>query len=107
MIADGFFAKGGQSRNLLKTIQGLILTARTRSSDHRRECTPAWIPRNGNDSKAMPYVVLTCAECLRAFSMNLMEGTAGEILEVLCRSCHGMNRYIIQPSSHSALEASA
>src|ERR1700751_4840528 len=73
VIADGFFAKGGQSRNLLKTIQGLILTARTRSSDHHRECTPAWIPRNGNDSKAMPYAVLTCAECLRAFPMNLTE----------------------------------
>jgi hypothetical protein len=39
--------------------------------------------------------------------MNLMEGTAEEILEVLCRSCHSMNRYIIQPSNHCALEASA
>jgi CheY-like chemotaxis protein len=107
VIADGFFAKGGQSRTLLKTIQGLILTARTRSSDHDRECAPAWIPRNGNDSKAMPYVVLTCAECLRAFSMNLTEGTTGQVLEIPCRSCHSMNRYIIQPSNHWALEASA
>ncbi|HVH87778.1 MAG TPA: response regulator, partial [Terriglobales bacterium] len=108
VIADGFFAKGGESKNLLRTIQRLLLTAPARSSDQRRRCAPAWIPRNGNDSKAMPYVVLTCAECLRAFSMNLMEGTSGEmILEIPCRSCHSVNRYIIQPSSHSALEASA
>ena len=106
MIADGFFAKGSQSKNLLRTIQRLLLTAPARSSEHYRERAPAWIPRNGNDSKAMPYVVLTCAECLRAFSMNLTEGT-GVVLEIACRSCHSMNRYIIQPSNHCALEASA
>jgi hypothetical protein len=107
VIADGFFAKVGQSKNLLWTIQRLLLTAPARSSEHYRECAPAWISRNGNDSKAMPYVVLTCAECLRAFSMNLTEGTTGEVLEMPCRSCHSMNRYIIQPSNHYALEASA
>jgi CheY-like chemotaxis protein len=107
VIADGFFAKGGQPKNLLWTIQQLLLTAPARSSDHYRECAPAWIPRNGNDSKAMPYVVLTCAECLRSFSMNLMEGTSGEVLEIPCRSCHSMNRYIIQPSNRCGLEASA
>jgi CheY-like chemotaxis protein len=107
VIADSFFAKGSESKHLLRTIQALLLTAPTRSSDHRRECAPAWIPRNGNDSKAMPYVVLTCAECLRAFPMNLMERTNGEVVEIPCRSCHSMNRYIIQPSNQCALEASA
>lgn len=107
VIADGFFAKGGQPKNLLRTIQRLLLTAPARSSEHYRDRAPVWISRDGNDSKAMPYVMLTCAECLRAFSMNLMEGTAGEVLEIPCRSCHSMNRYIIQPSNHCALEASA
>lgn len=96
VIADGFFAKGGQSKDLLSAIRRLLLTTPARSRDHYRECAPAWIPRNGNDSEAMPYVVLTCAECLRAFSMNLTEGTTGEVLEIACRSCHSMNRYIIQ-----------
>jgi CheY-like chemotaxis protein len=107
VIADGFFAKGGQSKNLLRTIQELLLTARTRRSDHYRERAPVWIPRNGNDSDAMPYVVLTCAECLRACPMNLTEGTTGEILEIPCRYCHSINRYIIEPSNHCAREASA
>ena len=106
VIADGFFAKGGQSKNLLRTIQGLLLTARTRKSDHCRERAPVWIPRNGNDSAAMPYVVLTCAECLRACPMNLTDGATGEILEIPCRYCHSINRYIIAPSNHSAREAS-
>lgn len=107
VIADRFFAKGSHSKDLLSTIQQLLLTAPVRSSDHSRERAPAWIPRNGSDSKAMPYVVLTCAECLRSFAMNLLVGTTAEVLEIQCRSCHSMNRYIIQPSSHCALEASA
>jgi hypothetical protein len=43
VIADGFFAKGSQSQNLLTTIQQLLFTAQTRSSDHYRECAPAWV----------------------------------------------------------------
>jgi CheY-like chemotaxis protein len=106
VIADGFFTKGSQSKHLLSTIKQLLLTAQTRSRDHYRECAPAWISRNGNDSDAMPYVVLTCAECLRACPMNLTEGTTGEILEIPCRYCHSVNRYIIEPSNHCAREAS-
>ena len=106
VIADGFFAKGGQSKNLLRTIQGLLLTARRRESNHYRERAPVWIPRTGNDSDAMPYVVLTCAECLRVCPMNLTEGTNEEILEVPCRYCHSINRFIIEPSNHCAREAS-
>jgi CheY-like chemotaxis protein len=98
VVADGFFAKGGQSKNLLRTIQGLLGTAPARSSEHCRACAPTWVPRNGNDLQGMPYVVLTCGECLRAFSMNLTEASTGEILEIPCRFCHSMNRYIIQPS---------
>jgi CheY-like chemotaxis protein len=106
VVADGFFAKGGQAQNLLRTIQGLLLTAQTRSSNHHREGAPVWIPRNGDDSDAIPYVVLTCAECLRACPMNLTEGTAVEILEIPCRHCHSINRFIIEPSNHCAREAS-
>jgi CheY-like chemotaxis protein len=107
VIADGFFAKGSQSAILLRTIQLLLLTGQTRGSNHDRECAPAWIPRNGNESKAMPYVVLTCAECLRAFPMNLADGTTAEVLEMPCRYCHSMNRYIIEPSNQYVREASA
>ena len=106
VIADGFFAKGGQYKNLLRTIRSLLRTGPDRTSDHHRECAPVWIPRHDNDSQGMPCVVLTCAECLRAFPMNLREGIPGEV-EISCRFCQSMNRYIIQPSGNRALEASA
>lgn len=99
VVADGFFAKGGRPKNLLKSVQELLSTAPARSSDHYRECAPVWISRNGNDSQGMPYVVLTCAECLRAFTMNVMDGSTREVLEIPCRFCLSANRYIIQPST--------
>jgi CheY-like chemotaxis protein len=65
VIADGFIAKGSPSKNLLRTIQKLLLAAPARS-DHDRDRAPAWIPRNGNDSKSMPYVVLRVrSACVR------------------------------------------
>ena len=104
VIADGFFAKGSESKNLFRTLQELLLTAPARSSDHYRELAPVWIPRNGNDSQGMPYVVLTCAECLRAFPINVVEESTGKVLEIPCRFCPSTNKYIIQPSSRGVHE---
>ena len=107
VIADGFFAKGGHAKNLFKTLEELLRTAQARSSDHQREIAPAWIPRNGNDSQGMPYVMLTCAECLRSFQMTVKEETTGQVLEVPCRFCPSTSRYIIQPATQGMRELTA
>jgi CheY-like chemotaxis protein len=100
VICDGFFAKGENPTNLLTMIAGLVRTSGDRASAHRKEVTPAWIPRNGNDSQGVPYVVVTCAECLRAFQLPVVEETAGAVLEAPCRFCPSKNRYIIgQPGT--------
>jgi DNA-binding response OmpR family regulator len=96
VIADCFFAKGASPRNLLATIAGLVNTSRDRASADR-EPAPAWIPRNGNDSQGMPYVVVSCAECLRTFQLPVVEETTGAVLEAPCRFCPTKNRYIIEP----------
>jgi CheY-like chemotaxis protein len=107
VIADGFFAKGGHATNLFKTLEELLRAAQARSSDHQREMAPAWIPRNGNDSQGMPYVMLTCAECLRSFQMTVREETTGQVLEVACRFCPSTSRYIIQPATQGMRELMA
>jgi hypothetical protein len=43
-----------------------------------------------------PYLVLTCAECLRAFPMNVIEGGLREILELPCPFRLTLNRCFIQ-----------
>ena len=99
VVADCFFAKGESPRNLLAMIAGLIRTSGDRINIHRKEITPAWIPRNGHDSQGMPYVVVSCAECLRTFQLSVVEQMAGAVLEVPCQFCPGKNQYIIEPPS--------
>jgi CheY-like chemotaxis protein len=105
VIADGFYAKGGHFRKLFGAIERLI--AASGSNPHRQEVAPVWVPRNGNDSHGIPYVMVSCEECLRVFQLAASEETTGGVLEVQCRFCPNKNRYIIEPSTHAAREAYA
>lgn len=107
VIADGFYPKGAQPKNLFSAIEQLIRSAPARSTAHRRDVAPAWVPRNGNDSQGIPYVMVTCEECLRVFQLAVIEEKTGQVLEVPCRFCPSKNRYIIEPSGHDAREACA
>lgn len=98
VIADSFFPKGQSPTNLLATVAALIRTSGTHVRA-QREGAPAWIPRNGNDARGAPYVVVTCAECLRVFQLAVVEETTGKILEEPCRFCPSKNRYIIEPAA--------
>ena len=107
VVADGFYAKGGQPKNLFRTIEQLIDSAPARSIAHRHEIAPAWVPRNGHDSHGVPYVMVTCEECLRIFQLVVIEKMTGQVLEVPCRFCPGKNKYIIEPSSNHSRKACA
>jgi CheY-like chemotaxis protein len=107
VIADGFYRKGERPATLFKTLEELFSSAAARSSSHHREGGPAWIPRNGNDSRGVPYVVVGCAECLRTFQVTVIEETAGEVLEIPCHFCPSNNKYIIEPSIQGMRELSA
>jgi len=98
VIADGFYPKGEHPGNLFRTLEHLLCTAAARGGNHYRELSPAWIPRNGNDSQGAPYVVVACAECLRTFELTVAEETAGDVVEIPCYFCPNINKYIIEPS---------
>jgi CheY-like chemotaxis protein len=100
VVADSFFPKGEHSKILLRSLEELLRSVSARSADHHRELAPAWVPRNGNDSHGMHSVMLTCAECLRAFQVTVAEETTGQVLEIPCCFCPGTSRYIIQPATH-------
>ncbi len=107
VVADGFYAKGGQPKNLFRAIERLMDSVLARSSAHMREIAPAWVPRNGYGSNGVPYVMVTCEECLRIFQLAVVEEMTGKVLEVPCRFCPSKNRYIIEPSSQQPREACA
>src|SRR5690348_4923069 len=65
VIADAFYAKGGDSpRRLLRLVAELLRTSASQTIAHSRQSAPVWVPRNGKDARGIPYVVLTCTECL-------------------------------------------
>ncbi|HEX3094523.1 MAG TPA: response regulator [Candidatus Angelobacter sp.] len=96
VIADAFYAKGhGDPGMLLRIVAGLIRTSEAHAVDHERESAPVWIPRNGKDSHGIPYVVLTCTECLRSFPLSVITEDLQKIQETPCLFCPNTVRYII------------
>jgi CheY-like chemotaxis protein len=96
VIADAFYAKGQHyPEELLRTVAELIQTSAARVMNHHRQSAPVWIPRNGKDSKGVPYIVLTCTECLRSFPLSVLLEDVQEIQETPCLFCTNPVRYII------------
>jgi len=104
VIADGFYAKGEHPKNLFRTIEQLLGAALALRGDYHRQLVPAWIPRNGNDSQGIPYVVVACGECLRTFQVTVVDETAGDVLEIPCHFCPSTNKYIIEPPGQGTRE---
>ncbi|GAC1511440.1 MAG: hypothetical protein NVS1B11_19740 [Terriglobales bacterium] len=93
VIADAFYAKGQESaRKLLEIIAKLI---RSGPLSHKVENAPVWIPRNGKDHNGVPFVVLTCTQCLRSFPFTVNHEPKGEVLKTPCIYCPHEVTYII------------
>jgi CheY-like chemotaxis protein len=96
IIADAFFAKGRQRpEDLLRMVEHLIETSASQERSHREQTAPVWIPRNGKDSNGIPFIVLTCTECLRSFPLSVLREDVQEIQEIPCLFCENPVRYII------------
>ena len=110
VIADAFYAKGQHHpKELLRTVAELIRTTTARTMNHHRQSAPVWIPRNGHDSKGVPFIVLTCIACLRSFPLSVLHEDVQEIQETPCLFCATPVRYIIDfslavssPNAHAA-----
>jgi CheY-like chemotaxis protein len=96
VIADAFYSKGHSNPEaLLFTVAELIRTSAAHAVAHERESAPVWIPRNGKDSHGIPYVVLTCTECLRSFPLSVAVEDLQKIQEIPCLFCPNTVRYVI------------
>jgi len=96
LIADAFYAKGHHHpEELLRTIAELIRTNGAGVINHHRQSAPVWIPRNGKDSRGVPFIVLTCTDCLRSFPLSVVQEDVQEIQETPCLFCTNPVRYII------------
>lgn len=65
VLADRFLAKGDvPPMELLELVRQLTSGGPSRSQPAKAEVAPAWVPRSSRG-----YVVLTCPDCLRSFSV--------------------------------------
>ena len=96
VIADAFYPKGQHDpKELVEIVADLVRTSVERSNAHSRESAPVWIPRNGKDSHGTPFVVLTCADCLRSFPLSVTDEHLQSIQETACMFCPNTVRYVI------------
>ena len=96
VLADAFYAKGqDHPETLLNIVAALIQTSAEQTKTHQDGSAPVWIPRNGKDSNGIPYIVITCTECLRSFPLNVTKEENPEILETQCLFCSNAVKYII------------
>src|SRR4051812_44057860 len=80
IIADAFVAKGRhRPEELLRSVAELITTRTKWAANHREQSAPVWIPRNGNDAHGVPFIVVTCTECLRSFPLSVVREAVQEI----------------------------
>jgi CheY-like chemotaxis protein len=96
VIADAFYAKGAHDPRLLqRLVADLFRTSTAQAIAHGRQSAPVWIPRNGKDARGIPYIVLTCTECLRSFPLNVLSEVTAAVMETPCIFCLSEVRYII------------
>ena len=96
IIADGFYAKGQHHPEyLLSMVADLLQDSAARAVAHEKQSAPVWIPRNGKDSKGIPFIVVTCTECLRSFPINVAEEGLPEIQVTACLFCPNTVRFIV------------
>ena len=96
IIADAFYGKGRHHPSeLLHSVSELIRTSTARSVTRQQQSAPVWIPRNHKDSNGLPFIVLTCTQCLRSFPLNILLEDIQEIQETPCLFCASPVRFVI------------
>jgi CheY-like chemotaxis protein len=96
VIADDFYSKTRHDpAEFLRRVTDLIQSTREKQISHHRQSAPVWIPRNGKDSNGVPFIVVTCTQCLRSFPVSVLKEGVQEIQETPCLFCASPVRYII------------
>lgn len=98
-IADGFYAKGGEDPGTLTAlVANLLGNSGSRSQTSTRESATVWVPLQRRDQKEIPYIVLTCTECLRSFPLDVPLEVAANVMKTSCIFCLTDVGYIIDSS---------
>ena len=91
VLADRFLEKGKSSiPELKRSVRELLEESPVRAQPPKSRETPTWIPRSTDG-----YVVLTCLECLRPFSVPLAHIELDHPAAEVCLHCGQQVHYLI------------
>lgn len=89
VMADAFYPKGRcHPDELMRTIHQLMHGPLSRPTNYR-PCQPPAIQsaRTSFDSSGLPTLLLTCTDCLRAFSLNAAGYIGDGVFQAHCTHC--------------------
>lgn len=92
VMADAFYPKGcSHPDELMRTIRELMYKPLKRPTNYH-PCQPPRVQtaRNGRDDHGISRLLLTCTDCLRAFSVAHVSGTDEGELQAHCPSCRAL-----------------
>lgn len=95
ILADHYLQKDDLPRmEIVETVRELMEASPLRSQPARPELAPVWIPRSQTG-----YLVLTCTECLRSFSVPQKILEEGRRYEESCAHCGIKVQYCLDSTS--------
>ena len=90
LLADRYLQKGeSQPIEILETVRELLSASPLRTQPPKAEFAPVWVPRSRTN-----YLVLTCPECLRSFSVPTRR-EVGRCPDELCPHCGSTIQYCV------------
>ena len=100
VMADAFYPKARCHPDELMRTAGELLRTPTSRATNYRQChpPPVQVARIVRDSAGQPCVMLTCSECLRAFSVSPVPESGCGTHEACCRFCSTAIRFACEVS---------
>lgn len=91
LLVDRYIAKGETPPlEIVEIIRELLASSPLRSQPAKSELAAVWVPQ----SKTR-YLVLTCPECLRSFSVRALTGQTGRFPDERCPHCEATVQYCV------------
>ena len=96
VMADAFYPKGRCHPNeLLRTIEDLIRMPLSRATNYHL-CSPphTQTARSMRNANGVPEALLTCTECLRAFTSEAAASSEPRVQVAYCRFCNTLVQFL-------------
>src|SRR5215467_11428794 len=95
VIADAFYSKGDKRPpELFRIVEEVIGKSAAGLRSNETAPAPTWARCVGKDRRGTSFVLVTCADCLRSFSVTMSSEKLSGVYEARCIFCTSEIRYI-------------